>query len=157
MERPVKNPVLTGLPPGVVIVSYRIDRANQIRGRIHILNSIETNPGKAVGRPIRFAGTDPEPAIYRIQIERAYSQRLCGVEDRSPGRAAIKRAINAALRRADINLVWISRIDLDRRYATTNIHPGGRSLTQRNRIRSQLKPTLACRPLRPRRRRDRRL
>ena len=106
-------------------------------GYVPEVREVTLEPGKNPGiefNLVAVAGTTTGP-WGRIQIEGAYSKRLCFVEDRSPRRPAVKRAINASLRRAHINLVGIGRINLDRRYSSADIYPGSRGLTERNRIR----------------------
>jgi hypothetical protein len=124
----------------VDVVSDRINGTDESRCRVDVFDPVETDADVAIRRAIRFAGADPEPAVNRIQVERTDGQRLRGVEDWRPGHAAIERAVDPALSRADINLIGISRVDFNRRNSATHGNPGGLRLAQRDWIRSQFHP-----------------
>jgi hypothetical protein len=125
---------------GVDVVPDGIDGADQSCRRIDVFDPVEAYARITVRRTIRFACANPEPPVDGIQVERSDGQSLRGIEDCRPGNAAIERAIDAALSRADINLIGIGRIDFDRRNSAAHGHTGGLRLAQRNRIRSQFNP-----------------
>src|SRR5262249_35599182 len=120
----------------------RIDRTYERRGRVDIVDPVETDAEEAVEAEVRLARADVQDVRIRgSEGQCSDRQRLRGVEDRRPVHAAVEGTPDPALSGPEVDVVRVRRIDRDCGHAAADEDVASiERLTLRRSVGADLRP-----------------